>query len=473
MTVHKITTPSLAINTYLLIDPETRKGAVIDATRDVKPLLTLIERENCSVVAILETHVHADFISGSKELKSHLGEKAQIFCSALGGKEWIPSYADQAVEDRQVIGIGSLKIQAWHTPGHTPEHLMWVVFGEDTDSQKARLAFTGDFLFFGSLGRPDLLGEKETRQLSEALYESIFSVLPQLPDSTIIYPTHGAGSLCGKAIGRQSSSTLEIERQSNPFLAYMSEHEWIQNVLKDMPKSPAYFARMKHLNIVGVPYLKTIVPPKELSAKELVEWSHAKGIILDLRNKEEFAPIHLNGALNVPLQGPFANWVSLVVPFEEPIALIVKDSADLAQALVQMRLVGLDNAQAYFVWDIALSTVFDGTVSATPLMDPNEVLEKISNNSSGTSVKVLDVRSEEEWKSGYIKDAIHCELSSLNERIGSLPRTGTYVTMCGSGYRASIAASLLQNAGFHSLYVAAGGMMEWNKRGLPIIPPFS
>ncbi|MBA3237142.1 MAG: MBL fold metallo-hydrolase [Parachlamydiaceae bacterium] len=469
MTVHKITTPGLAINTYLLIDPETRNGAVIDATRDIKPLITLIEREGCSVTAILETHVHADFISGSKELKSHLNEKTQIFCSSLGGKEWVSDYADQEVVDRQVISLGSLKIQAWHTPGHTPEHLMWVVFGEDINPQKAQLAFTGDFLLFGSLGRPDLLGEKETRQLSEFLYESVFSVLSQLPDSTVVYPAHGAGSLCGKSISKQSSSTLEIERQTNPFLVYMSQNEWIINLLKGMPKPPAYFARMKHLNISGIPYLKTLIAPKELSAKAIVEWSHAKGVILDLRSKEEFASVHITGALSIPLQGSFVNWVSFVAPFGQPIALIVNDLVSLDQALLQMRLVGLDNIQAFYIWDPALSRAFDGTVSAAPFVDPSEVMEKTANNNSSSIFKILDVRSAEEWDSGHIKNAIHCDLSSLNEQIGTLPHTGTYAVICGSGYRASIAASLLQNAGFPSLYNVAGGMSEWNKRGLPVV----
>ncbi|MGZ3632714.1 MAG: MBL fold metallo-hydrolase [Parachlamydiaceae bacterium] len=468
MILHTITTPGLSINTYLLIDPVTRQAAVIDPTRDLDSLFAIIAQEQCSLFAILETHVHADFVSGSKELKAQLNEIPQIYCSSLGGQEWLPSYCDIAVQNHQEISLGSLTLQAWHTPGHTPEHIMWVVFEGTPDPQKAKMAFTGDFLFCGSIGRPDLLGAKKAEKQAEALYESIFSVLPQLPDSLNIYPAHGAGSLCGKSIQKQASSTLEIERSTNPFLKYLPQAEWIHKALEGLPKIPYYFTRIKQINVIGAPLIQELPIPLELNSDEIIASIYQGVLAIDIRNIEDFALAHPTGALNFALEGFFIQWASNLLPQDETLILIAENETYLKKALNTMRLIGFDNVRATYIWNPKELNAIQGAIESFPFISNQKVL-KMLNQTSEKKIKILDVRSLPEWQLGHIEGAIHIEIQKIPSSLADLPQDCTWGIVCGSGYRASIVASQLQNAGFSSVFNIQGGMNDWIKNGLKIV----
>ena len=251
MLLHQRFVPGLAINSYVVGDERTKQAAVIDPTRDVDEFIRYARDNGLHIRHILETHVHADFVSGSLELKTRLDGEPMIHVSGLGGEQWTPPYADHVAADGDAINLGKVRLEAVYTPGHTPEHVSWSLYDEMRSSDTPWLAFTGDFLFVGDVGRPDLLGEEARRQLAHELHKSVFERLPRLPDITEIFPAHGAGSLCGKAIGSRSSSTVGYERRFNPALVEKPEESWVADLLNNMPLAPPYFRRMKEVNRSG------------------------------------------------------------------------------------------------------------------------------------------------------------------------------------------------------------------------------
>lgn len=461
--LYRLATPGLSINTYLVVDPLTHKGAVIDPVRDTTALLQKIQETKAEIIAILETHVHADFISGSKELKHQLKGAPTIYCSGLGGKEWIPSYADSVIKDREEIKLGSLRLQAWHTPGHTLEHIMWLIFD---DQKSPSTALTGDFLFVGSLGRPDLLGHANFQDLSSKLFHSVFDLLPQLPDTLEILPAHGAGSLCGKNIGPRPSSTLGWERQNNPFLKPKPEKEWIENLMENMPPVPDYFTLMKELNVGGSNLLEEL-QLKEITPHEFSQVDRKEIFLMDIRSKEEFAKQHLPGSLNIPFAPPFVNWAPIVIPYNKEIVLVANDRHQIDPAVKALRLVGLDASISTLILNEEAQTFFQKESASFPLISPEDLMDLKQNK--GDILQIIDVRTDPEWHAGHIEGAKHILLNNLQANIPHLSKNREFALICGSGYRASIGASMLQQAGYKHVYNIQGGMQAWVNAKLPMV----
>ncbi len=252
--------PGLAIASHLIGDEESGEAVVIDATRDVDPYLDYARNNGLRITHILETHIHADFVCGSRELKARLGDQATLSCSSYGGSDWHQAFADRHLREGDEIRIGKLCFEFVHTPGHTPEHLTITLKDTSRSESVAWLAFTGDFLFVGDIGRPDLLGEEEKKKLAHQLYDSVFEKLPSLPQTVEVYPSHGAGSLCGKAIGSRRCSTVGYEQQFNSSLQPKPEEDWTDALLEDMPLAPPYFSRMKQINRDGPPIIGMVIP---------------------------------------------------------------------------------------------------------------------------------------------------------------------------------------------------------------------
>jgi hydroxyacylglutathione hydrolase len=446
------------------VDPQTKKAAVIDPVRDIDPLMQKIHETGAKVEVILETHVHADFVSGSKELKHKLWGIPAIYCSSLGGSNWIPHYADVAVEEHENISLGSLRLQAWHTPGHTPEHVMWLLFDDEKDKNVPQKAFTGDFLFVGCIGRPDLLGDSSTRKLSEQLFHSIFDILPKLPNSLEIYPGHGAGSLCGKNISSQLSSTLALERQNNPFLKAKEKEQWMQGLLDKMPPSPDYFVRMKNINLAGPLLLSEQSLEKEINQEALHQLDPTKWSIIDIRDKEEFARQHVKGSINIGYGPLFLNWVTALVPYEKQILLVAANTEQRKQAIKEMRMVGYDNFIALLTLNKETEPLFN---SAFPMITTLELKNRLEKSPENTIV--LDVRSHSEWNAGHIEGAKHIALKELTSHLAQIPKEKAIAVTCGSGYRSSIAASMLQREGYQNVCNVQGGMQGWMNAGYPTI----
>jgi hydroxyacylglutathione hydrolase len=459
MFFHQRFVPGLAIASYLVGDDKTKELAVIDPTRDVDEYIEIASREGMRIAHILETHVHADFVSGARELKARLGGAPVIHCSGMGGAEWTPAYADHVVKNGDEIRMGGTRLVAMHTPGHTPEHVSWALYDDARSKTTAWMLFTGDFVFVGDVGRPDLLGEVERQKLAAQLYQSVFGTIKPLPDFTEIFPAHGAGSLCGKAIGSRRSSSLGFERQFNASMRPMPESEWTEKLMAGMPPAPPYFRRMKRINKEGPPILgsnlpgKAAIPPAELR-------SQLDGVaVLDVRPKEAFAAAHVPGSISIALSPQLPTWAGWVLSDEKPIVLVAANAADLHEAIVQLVRVGFDNIRGHLAGGIDAWQTQGFPVGRIETMSVHELREKLSKPDAPF---VLDVRTDGEWTGGHIDGATHVPVGVVANRTGDLPRDRDIALICGSGYRSTIAASLLKKAGLSRLTNVLGGMTAWN-----------
>src|SRR3954451_2289805 len=318
--------PGLAIASYLVGDEKTKEAAVIDPTRDVEEFVRIASGEGLRIKHILETHVHADFVSGARELKARLNGEPQIHCSGMGGADWLPAYADHVVKNGDEVKLGIVRLRALHTPGHTPEHVSWLLFDDSRSKETPWLIFSGDFVFVGDVGRPDLLGDAERVRLAHDLYHSVFDTLRALPDFLEVFPAHGAGSLCGKAIGSRRSSSLGFERQFNASLKPFPEAQWTDKLLAGMPPAPPYFKRMKQVNRSGPAILGTALPGRNPIAPKTLRDRLDRGgddlIVLDLGAAEAFAAAHMPGSISIGLTPQLPTWAGWILPAEKPIVLV-------------------------------------------------------------------------------------------------------------------------------------------------------
>lgn len=464
MLVHQRYVPGLAIYSYVVADERSGEAAVIDPTRDVDDFLDYANQHGLRISHILETHVHADFVSGAKELKARLGGEPMIHASGLGGDEWTPPYADHVVQDGAVIRLGQVRIDAFHTPGHTLEHMTWLIFDEQRSKDTPWLALTGDFLFVGDVGRPDLLGKKAQQQLAEELYASVFQRLPELPDVTEVFPGHGAGSLCGKAIGSRSSSTVGFERMYNGALIRTPQEEWVGNLLREMPLAPPYFARMKETNRLGPELIGPELPGRRRwSAAEVYRRTCEHCLILDVRSKEAFAAAHLPGAINIPLGPNLPTWAGWVLPYDHPTLIVLDDPAAMPAVTTHLLRVGFDDVRGFLDGGIDAWETAGLPVESLPTTSVHGLAEKLTNREPLT---VLDVRTEREWNAGHIAGAVHIHGGRLQQHFAEVPKDKPVAVVCGSGYRASIASSFLQRAGYEDVSNVLGGMSAWRAAGL-------
>jgi hydroxyacylglutathione hydrolase len=428
-----------------------------------------IARENgLRITHILETHVHADFVSGSVELKLRLDGESKIVCCGAGGKEWTPPYADVVVKDGDEIRIGkTIRLRAMHTPGHTPEHVMWALFDETRSKETPWLLFTGDFLFVGDVGRPDLLGEEARKQLAHQLYKSVFETIAPLSDFTEIFPGHGAGSLCGKAIGSRRSSTLGFERRFNASLQPMDEAAWIARLLKGMPLAPPYFRRMKKLNVEGPPLMGANFPGQQrFSAKMVHEHLCEHCMVVDVRPKEAFAAAHVPGSINIPMGPSLPTWAGWVLPYDKRMVIVASDPRDVPEVVTSLLRVGLDQVQGYMEDGIESWQNQGFEIAQLESLTVQELAKRIK---AGAKPFVLDVRTETEWNGGHIDGAVHVHGGQLEERVGEIPRDRAIAVICGTGYRGSIAASFLQSRGYEDVANVLGGMSAWKGAGFSTV----
>lgn len=463
MQIRHFFTPGLSIISHLIFDESARIGAVIDPTRHIEQFLRCAGQENITISDIVETHVHADFVSGAQELKEALRGAPKIHCSGLGGEEWIPKYADHAIQDRDEISLGSVRLQAWHTPGHTPEHLIWVAFDDRRSRTLSAVTFTGDLLFVGSIGRPDLLGDRSEIQLAQQLYHSLFETIAPLPDFVEIFPAHGAGSVCGKEIGARQSSTLGYERQCNPWLIKQPYEKWTENLMKNMPVAPTYFKRMKQINISGMhKSADNRERPPLMTIEEAVKMMPSCTII-DVRNNESFASGHLKGAINIPIAPSFTTWAGSTLPENTELIIVFQDVAEVHFAIQSLRLIGMDSIKGVCDAREWNKNKYADLIHASPMINVQEVEQKKSQ------MYILDVRSPNEWYSGHIPEAHHIELGSLPQSLQQIPKNVPIAVFCQAGTRASLATSLLERAGFSLAATVRGGMRAWQDAGYTII----
>lgn len=455
MRIERFIYPWLAIQSYLVVDEETKKCAVIDPPRLIEPIVKFICEHGWVLKSILETHVHADFISGAQELKAAFDDKPLIYASKAGGEEWLPAYANVPVLEGDRVSVGNLELTAMHTPGHTPEHVTWLC--KTIEKQSPDAAFTGDFLFVGGVGRPDLLGKQIEEQLLKDLYHSLFVTLSTLPDDLEVFPSHGAGSLCGKSIGGKSSSFLAEERKANPIFQEKEWLRWSSMVSEDMPAAPSLFLKNKGRNKKGMPLLRTLPKSEKIHSREELESCLERALVIDFRDPISFASEHLKGAINIPLSPNVGNWLATVLTSEQPILCVLENENVAKEVEGLIRLLGNDVLLFFMRWG-ALDV---RTLAASlPLFNALELKEALK---SSEELLLIDVRSPAEWKGGHLSQALHIELNDLEKKHSSIPFNKHLVAICGSGWRSSIAASFFKSKGYQRVSHVWGGMQAWRK----------
>jgi hydroxyacylglutathione hydrolase len=458
----------LAQASFLVGCERTREAIVIDPNRQLETYTAAALNERLRIVKVAETHIHADFLSGAAELAALTD--AEMCVSGMGGKDWsysIPaSVRSRMLRDGDKIQVGTLVFEIMHTPGHTPEHIVFLVT-DTTVSDSPLGAFTGDFVFAGDVGRPDLL-EKAAgisgtmREGAAQLYRSL-QRFAKLPDYLQIWPGHGAGSACGKSLGAMPQTTLGFERLSNWAFNAKSEQEFVNTVLQGQPDPPLYFARMKQMNRDGVPPRPALGLLPELSDSRLRELA-ASGSVIDTRTTDKFAKTFVPGSINIPLNKSFVNWAGSIVPYDRDIYLVVDapEEKRLAEARRALQLIGLDRVVGY-----ASAGALDRMAQSSEELSsiPQAEITKVGEMKG---VRILDVRTASEHDEGHIPGSTGLALQSLAKTLTTLDPNQPIAIHCAGGTRSSIAASLLASRGFRNVTNLPGGFDDWVKAGLPV-----
>lgn len=453
----------LAHASYLIGDEQTRIAAVVDPRRDVDPYLAFADERGLQIKHVFLTHFHADFVAGHLELRDRAA--ATIYLGASGKA----SYPFKPLRDGDVVEFGRVRLKALETPGHTAESISLVIYDLATSETEPYAVLTGDTLFIGDVGRPDLrvaLGWSAT-DLAGLLYDSLHTKLLPLPDATLVYPAHGAGSLCGRAISKETVSTMGQQRALNYALQPMSKETFVRIVTADQPEAPPYFTYDAVLNSQERPTLDETLERnlKPLSIERVLELQSGGAQILDTREPSEFAASHLAGSLNIGLSGQYATWAGTVLSRERPI-VIIADPARENESAVRLGRIGFDNVAGFLDQGMrSLEGRPDLCVSTERLSAPL-ASERLS---SGGPVAV-DVRTVREREQKHIEGSVNIPLNRLVENLTELPRDHEILVYCAGGYRSSIAASVLQQHGFSHVSEIAGGIAAWEAASLPTSP---
>ena len=468
MIVKRFFEPLIAHNSYLIGCAASGEAIVIDPHRDAAIYTQAAEQERLTITSVTETHIHADYLSGTRELAARTG--ATMLLSDEGDAEWKYAFAGEGrlIRRGDRIDVGNVRVDVLHTPGHTPEHLTFLITdGAVADAPIA--AATGDFIFVGDVGRPDLLEKaanvKNTMESgARTLYRSLRD-FNRYEEWLQIWPGHGAGSACGKGISAVPHSTLGYERRFNWAFKATSEDDFVRKVLEGQPDPPKYFAAMKRLNKEGPRVLGSISPPRRLDDGDLTSVVESGRTVIDARAAEEFAQRFLPGTLNIPLNNSFVTWAGWLAPYDADLYLLLGQGAEtrLDEAVRALALIGLDRVKGFFM-ESALGAIDRGTVAEIPQLS---VLDAARAIRAG-EITVLDVRSDAEWEEGHLPNAHHIPLGYLRERLGELAKSTPLVTQCLSGGRSAIAASILRAAGFDRVSNLTGGFQAWQDAGLAV-----
>ena len=444
---------------YSYVVSSEGQAIVIDPMRDFDRYAEYAAEEGLSIRYVTETHIHADFASGALALAQAAG--AQLALSSHDQEPYRYSMEHQALRDGDALRVGKLRLVALHTPGHTPEHLSFVLFDEERNAGQPVALFSGDFLFVGSLGRPDLLGEAAKQELAHELYRSLHERIASLPDGVQVYPGHGAGSLCGAGMSERAESTLGYERQSQS-LFKLEEEAFVREILGSVPPMPSYYPRMKELNSRGASSVASLPGQVDIPASDLARLLAEESVtVLDLRRPEAFGGAHIAGAINIGAGQNLSLWAGWLLDPKQRFVL-VNDTGDDEAARRSLVRVGLDGIKGF------LQNGMQGWIDAGLAFTRTVQLSTKEVSERGPEMQILDVRSNKEWSSGHVENAMHIPLGELKQRMGEIEKERPIVTICGSGYRSSIAASLLQANGFSRVSSMHGGMAAWNERALPL-----
>jgi glyoxylase-like metal-dependent hydrolase (beta-lactamase superfamily II) len=438
------------------------EAAVVDPQRDVDEYLAEADAQGLQIKYVIETHLHADFVSGHQEIAARTG--AQIIFGEKAGAE----FEHRAVSDGEEIKLGSVTLHFIETPGHTPEGICVLVTDPDAPDQPAKL-LTGDTLFIGDVGRPDLAGGKgyTPQMMAEMMYDSLHGKLMKLPDTTEVYPAHGAGSMCGRNMSKETSSTIGEQRKFNYALKPMSKDEFVRMMTDDLPDAPVYFPRDAEINRSGARELSELQPPQALTPQQVFELRDH--ILLDVRSAADFGAAHVPGSMNIGLGGQFAMWAGSLIPLNAAIVVIADTNAQVDESVVRLARVGIENVKGYLEGGVQSWRDAGLPIEAIEQVSVAQLKEQMAND----DLQIVDVRRPSEYVSGHVPRALNAPLASLDKSLGPLPLKKDKLTavICAGGYRSSAAASLLQQQGFSNLLNVSGGTGAWINAGYPVEAP--
>lgn len=453
---------SLAQGSYLIGCQATGEAIVVDAKRDVDTYIELVRKNKLRITHITETHIHADFLSGSRELAALTG--ATLYLSDEGGEDWQYQFSHVGLKDGDVINVGNLTLTVLHTPGHTPESISFIVTDHPA-TDKPAIILTGDFVFVGDIGRPDLLEkaagisgtmESGARQMFQSLKK-----FEALPDYVQVWSGHGAGSACGKALGAVHSSTVGYEKIRNWAFQYKNnENGFVKNLLDDQPEPPKYFAKMKQLNKEERPLLLSVPKHKKLSKDEFLKAYKGGMKVIDTRVKTEFEKGFVPGSINIQNNNSLSTWAGWLLSYDEAFMIVADDDQveDITRKLMR---IGLDSVHGY---------IADVSAVGLELQTADVInIEIFKNYLQKEEVQLLDVRGASEYNAGHIKGAEHVFVGTLPDQLSKIDKNKQVVVYCQSGDRAAIAYSLLRKHGYENVKNYSGGMNEWEEKGEPVV----
>ena len=452
----------LAHASYVVGDEKTGVAAVVDPQRDIGQYLEYAAEHGLRIAHVFLTHLHADFIAGHLELRNRTG--AAIYL----GRAATAEYVFTPLSTNDVVEFGNVRLKALETPGHTPEGISILVYDLAASETTPYGVLTGDTLFVGDVGRPDLhgaLGWKAT-DLGALLYDSLHEKLLPLPDATRVYPAHGAGSLCGKAISQERVSTIGEQRQVNYALQPMSKATFIDLVTTDQPDAPSYFTYDAVMNTKERPTHDEALARelRPMTLDELLDGQARGAQVLDTREPHHFAAAHLAGSVNIGLGGEYATWAGTVLRREAPIVIVAEPGAEHESAM-RLGRIGFDHVAGFLDGGLASAGARPDLIRSTERLSPERAAERIA---SSAPPLVIDVRKPPEYAAKHIAGATNIPLSHLQERLADISAGRPVLVHCAGGYRSSIAASLLQRAGFQSVGEVAGGITAWEAADLPV-----
>jgi hydroxyacylglutathione hydrolase len=454
--------PCLAHASYLIGDEQTGTAAVVDPQRDTDQYIAFASEHALQIKHVFLTHLHADFIAGHLELRDRIGAKIYLGAAAKAAYVFIP------LRDGEVLEFGRVRLKALETPGHTPESISLVVYDLNGSDTQPHAVLTGDTLFIGDVGRPDLRAALgwSAAQLGGMLFDSLHSKLLALPDQSLVYPAHGAGSLCGKAISKETVSTLGEQRRSNYALQPMSKEAFIQVVTADQPEAPAYFDYDAVLNSQERPTLDQALAREmnPLTLDAVLELQAAGAQVLDTRDATEFASAHLAGSINIGLIGQYATWAGTVLDRKNPI-VIIADPGHENESAIRLGRIGFDHVAGYLQGGLQSLESRPELIAFTERLSAPFAAELLS---SAQPPLAIDVRAPRERDQKHIAGSLSIPLNHLAENFEKLPKDRPLLVYCAGGYRSSIAASLLQRGGFDSVGEIAGGIAGWEAAKLPV-----
>jgi len=431
------------------------EALVVDPQRDVEIYLEAAEKNHVSIRHIFETHLHADFVSGHHELAARTGARIYIGAQAEATFPHVP------LRDGFQLQVGKMGITAMETPGHTPESICLVIVDEEKSSEPWAI-LTGDTLFLGDVGRPDLSKLHSPVQLAGMLYDNLHGKLLKLSDEVLVYPAHGAGSLCGRNLRAERVSTIGTERLTNYALQIKSREEFVQQLTSNLPARPAYFQQDAEINRAGAPALSELPHLPPLEAAELKSLLQEDGIALDVRPGEQFAAGHVPGSVNIALSGQFASWAGALLGLTASPVLIAETNEAVSEARMRLARIGLEDARGFLNGGIAAWRSAGFRVATVPQIS----VEDLSSQLQAGSIQVLDVRRAPEWEAGHIADASWWPLDNFKVAPPEIDHKLPIAVHCQGGYRSMIACSLLQRAGFQNVIDVAGGFDAWQRAKL-------